>query len=110
VSHLARFVPVLSAPPAALTKRAAQRRVLLLLDALKKPPAPHGVEQWCGGPGGGGGVGTWVMSAAALAAVWRRYPAYLLTEFKAWLPPTHHDAANAAWAPIVAAFLATHRA
>jgi ATP-dependent RNA helicase DHX37/DHR1 len=98
VPQLKHFVQVLSAPPSSVTKRAPQRRVALLLDALTKPPGQRGAR----------GGAACIESASALAAVWARYPLYLSVEYKGWLPASYHDSLDKAWAAMVAAFVRAH--
>jgi HrpA-like RNA helicase len=93
------FTPYLSVPAAAITKRAQQSRVVLLLETLKSPPRVRG------GAGGGALTQGAVSSARQLADVWAVFPAYLKTDVKAWLPVEMHSKLDVAWPEIVAQFL-----
>jgi len=93
------FTPYLSVPAAAVTKRAQQSRVVLLLETLKSPPRVRGAA------GGGALTQGPVSSARQLTAVWAVFPAYLKTDVKAWLPVEMHSKLDVAWPEIVAQFL-----
>jgi len=106
---LAAFTEFLALPPAAVTKRAPQARVLHLLRALERPPVPPPQPLPGAAAASSTAAAAWptaVRSAVALAAVWRRYPTYLRTEVQAWLPVERHGQLDTAWPAIVRHFLA----
>jgi hypothetical protein len=84
-----------AAPPVSVTRKAPQKRVLLLVDALLAPPRPG--QQQPGPP---------ITTAAALAAQWRALPGYLLSELGGWVRADAASALAKAWPAIVGGFLA----
>lgn len=100
VPALKPFGSFYSLPPASITKRANQKRVVLLLEALKSPPVTPALRTKTGG----GDV--IVSSALSLARVWRySTPLFLKTEVKAWLPLEFQTKVDALWPGIVDNFL-----
>jgi ATP-dependent RNA helicase DHX37/DHR1 len=84
-----------TASPALITKKAHQKRILLLLDVLMHPPRDCATI----GP---------IHSAKLLARVWKAYPSLLRTEIKAWLAVEHHAVLDKVWASIVDHFVKQH--
>ena len=108
---VAGWTASLTPPPSVLARATAgsQRRVAALLQALAHPPvappsslvAGAGAASAVGAEGGTCGGGGVVDSAAQLAAVWRRFPSYLLAEYKAWLPDKYHASVDKLWPTVV---------
>lgn len=93
---LVRFTEHVNPSPAFITKKAYHhKRVELFVHVLRNPPAEFGQKR-------DGEAPEPISSAAALARVWMKYPAYLRTEFKAWLPVEYHKDVDAVWSQVVA--------
>jgi hypothetical protein len=106
------YAGALAAPVSLLLKRAPQRRVAELLDALVEPRVGAG-----GGGGGGGARGSRagggagaprgpITSLAALLDVWRAAPGFLLSEYSSWLQEDAREKVVREWPRIVRAALA----
>ena len=97
----AQWTGFLASQPSALTKRSPQQRCALLLEVLRRPPGEFATLKTAGD----GIACAPVDSAAKLAAVWARYPAYLLAEYRQWLQSSVQDELNRLWPQAVAASL-----
>ena len=78
----------LCAPASMITKRAPQRRVLDLVEALHAPPAAARAALQDSQP---------VDSVDRLGRVWAREPAFLREELAAWLPKEKAESLRSAW-------------
>jgi Helicase associated domain (HA2)/Oligonucleotide/oligosaccharide-binding (OB)-fold len=94
------FASYYSLPPAQITKKANQKRVVLLLEALKSPPMTSSLKAKLGAST------VVVKDALTLAKVWRySTPLYLKTEIKAWLPFEYQTKVDGLWPGIVESFV-----
>lgn len=100
----------IAAPPSQITKRAPQKRVMLLVDALMKPPVETELPPQVTSGGAATAITglriTPVLSASQLAAVWSADPGYLLPEVGQWVQSTEQLVRS--WPRIVASFLQLH--